>query len=105
MKKLTTNLYRLTLAICVAVLMSSCMTTKTNVGAFRESQGHEYTYAKGRQLWLFWGLLPLGRTSVSTPGDGNCQVITKLNFGDFLIYGITGGFVVTESIKVVAKKK
>ncbi len=33
------------------------MTTKSNVGAFRENEGNIYTYAKGKQAWIFWGLL------------------------------------------------
>jgi hypothetical protein len=60
--------------------------------------------AKGKQIWLFWGLLPLGRVSVSTPSDGSCQVITRFNFIDFLVSGITGGIVITETIKIKAKK-
>ena len=93
------------LVIIVSTTFTSCMTTKTNVGAYRETQGNEYTYAKGKQIWLFWGIMPLGRTSVSTPGDGNCQVITRFGFVDFLISGLTGGIVTTETIKVKAKKK
>jgi hypothetical protein len=81
------------------------MTTKTSVGAYKETQGNEYTYAKGKQIWLFWGLMPLGRVSVNTPGDGNCEVITRFNVGDFLISGLTGGIVTTQTIKVNAKRK
>lgn len=92
------------LAITISTSMTSCMTTKTDVGAYREKQGNEYTYAKGKQIWLFWGLMPLGRASVNTPGDGDCQVITRFNFGDFLISGLTGGIVTTQTIKVKAKK-
>jgi len=93
------------LAFTVSTSLTSCMTTKTNVGAYRETQGNEYTYGKGKQIWLFWGLLPLGRTSVNTPGGGNCQVITRFNLGDALISGLTGGIVTTYTIKVKAKKK
>ena len=92
------------IAIMVSTSLTSCMTTKTNVGAYREKQGNEYTYAKGKQIWLFWGLMPLGRASVNTPGDGDCQVITRFNVGDFLISGLTGGIVTTQTIKVKAKK-
>jgi hypothetical protein len=81
------------------------MTTKTNVGEYKELPGHEYTYAKGKQMWLFWGLVPLGRTNVNTPSDGNCEVITRFNFGDFLISALTVGILTSYSIKVKAKKK
>ncbi len=88
----------------VAVLLSSCMATKTPVGTYKESTGTPYVYAKGKQVWLFWGTVPLGRTSVATPTDGSCEIITKRNFTDNLIYLLTGGIVVTHTIKVKAKK-
>lgn len=105
MKKIKLLLLVGLIAISVSSTLTSCMTTKTSVGAFRETQGNEYTYAKGKQIWLFWGLLPIGRTSVNTPGDGNCQVITRFNIGDILISGLTGGIVTTQTIKVKAKRK
>jgi len=93
------------MTVAISSMLTSCMTTKTSVGAFKETQGNEYTYAKGKQFWLFWGILPLGRTNVNTPGDGNCEVITRFNVGDALISGLTGGIVTSYSIKVKAKKK
>lgn len=90
--------------VSVALLLGSCMTTKTSVGAYKEQQGKEYTYAKGKQMWLFWGTIPLGRTNVNTPADGNCLVITRFNVGDALISSLTGGIVTSYSIKVKAKK-
>jgi len=87
------------------LLMSSCMMTKTSVGAYKESVGKEYTYDKGKQMWLFWGVLPIGRTDVSTPTNGACEVITKFKFTDLLISGLTGGIVTSYSIKVKAKKQ
>lgn len=80
------------------------MTTKTNVGNYRESSGSTYTYAKGKQIWLFWGIMPVGRTNVATPTNGSCQVITRFNLVDFLISGLTCGIITTETIKVKAKK-
>lgn len=80
------------------------MTTKTSVGQFRESSGSEYVYASGKQFWLFWGLIPLGRTSVNTPASGDCEVVTKFKIGDVLITGLTAGIVSSYTIKVKAKK-
>ncbi len=103
------SIKKLTSIFLFAVLLSSflmsCMTTKTPVGSYTETVGKEYTYAKGKQLWLFWGLVPIGRTNVNTPNDGNCEVVTKFNFGDVLISGLTAGIVTSYSIKVNAKKK
>lgn len=93
------------MTVAVSSMLSSCMTTKTSVGDFKELQGKEYTYSKGKQFWLFWGIVPIGRTNVNTPGDGNCEVVTRFNFSDVLISGLTGGIVTSYSIKVKAKKR
>jgi hypothetical protein len=99
------RLTSLFLLLCVVFMTAqSCMTTKTQVCQFNERQGNEYVFDKGKQVWLFWGLIPLGRTNVSTPTDGACEVITKFRFTDVLICGLTAGIVTTHSIKVKAKK-
>ncbi len=87
------------------MINTSCLTTKTNVGQYTETKGTPYKYAKGKQFWLFWGFVPLGRTNVNTPSNGNCQIITKYTFGDVLIGTITGGIVSSYTIKVKAKEK
>lgn len=92
-------------ALTALMLGTSCMTTKTSVGQYRENDGNTYVYAKGKQLWLFWGVVPMGRTNVSTPASGNCQVITKRTFGDYLLTGLTAGIVSSYTIKVKAKKE
>lgn len=92
-------------AVLITSLLTSCFTTMTNVGQYKETQGQVYTYAKGKQLWLFWGLIPLGRTSVNTPADGNCRVITQLTLVDYAIIFFTGGVLASYTIKVKAKKE
>lgn len=91
-------------AILISAFLTSCMTTRTNVGAYKEQTGNTYTYSKAKQIWLFWGLIPIGRTNTSTPTTGNCQVVTKFNLFDVLISSCTGGILTTETIKVKAKK-
>lgn len=87
------------------VVLSSCMTTRTDVGNYREiskNGSDTYTYAKGKQCYLFWGLIPLGRTKVNTPPSGNCQVRTSYRFFDALLSTITGGIFAMQTIKVIA---
>jgi hypothetical protein len=91
--------------ILTTSIMSSCMVTKTPVGTYKQETGQVYRYAKGKQVWLFWGLIPCGRTSVATPTDGSCMVKTGYGFGDVLISVLTGGIVSTYSIKVYDKKQ
>ncbi len=92
------------LLLMLLAITTSCLTTKTNVGMYQQKQGTEQTFEKGKQLWLFWGLVPLGRTNVATPQDGDCQVVTKFKFTDVLISGLTGGILYSYSIEVKVKK-
>jgi hypothetical protein len=80
------------------------MMTKTPVGQYNERPGIEYIYAEGKQVWLFWGIIPLGRTLVPTPVDGNCEVVTHYTFGDIVINTITLGVVKKYTIKIRAKR-
>jgi hypothetical protein len=105
MKKVKIYALSLLTVMILSTTLSSCLMTKTSVGAYKESWGNEYTYAKGKQLWLFWGIIPLGRTNINTPGDGNCEIITKFGFTDVLISGLTVGIITSYSIKVKAKKQ
>ena len=104
MKKASKILTTLLAVVILSTTFNSCMTTKTSVGEYKEMEGKEYKYATGKQMWLFWGTMPLGRTDVSTPASGNCEIITKYTFGDVLISGLTVGIVTSYTIKVKAKK-
>lgn len=104
MKTMKSFLSKLTVLITVVTVLNSCMVTKTQVGDYKESEGKEYTYAKAKQLWIFWGLVPIGRASANTPDSGSCEIVTKYTFADVLISGLTAGIVMTYTIKVNAKK-
>ncbi len=96
---------KLSILLMVILLSTSCLTTKTYVGQFREKEGKEYVYAKSKQFWLFWGLVPLGRTSVNTPSDGDCKVVTRFNVVDVIVSSLTGGLISSYTIKIKAKRK
>lgn len=95
---------KLTILLLSVMLLTSCLTTKTDVGAYRETQGNVYVYSKSKQIWLFWGIVPIGRTKTATPTNGACQVVTKFTLFDIIISSLTGGIITTETIKVKAKK-
>ena len=86
------------------IMLSSCMTTKTTIGEFKEQTEKKYTYSKGKQVYIFWGTIPLGRTDLKTPKDKNCQIVTRFNITDALISGITLGVITSYTIKIKAKK-
>ena len=94
------------ISIVIMFTLSSCMATRTNVGQYREMEkiNDTYTYSRGKQCYLFWGTIPLGRTKVATPQSANCQVRTYYNFFDALLSVITGGIFAMQTIKVKAIK-
>jgi len=97
--------FQLLFLVIITCIMTSCMTTKTKVGTYQEESGEVYKYSKGKQVWLFWGLVPLGRTNVNTPSDGSCEIITRHSFGDVLVSALTAGIITTHTIKVKDKRK
>ncbi len=88
----------------VLILTPSCMSTRTSVQNYKEAQGQEYRYAKGRQCYLFWGLIPLGRTTIATPVEQPCQVRTRFGFWDAFVTTITAGIFSMQQIRVYAKR-
>jgi len=90
--------------IFAVLALTGCMVTKTQVGDYRNETGKETTYAKAKQIWLFWGVVPVGRASAATPPDGSCEIVTKKTFVDVLITGLTGGIVTTYTIRVNVKE-
>ena len=97
---------KLLLLLLLAVVCTSCYTTRTSIGDYRiatkADKASSYTYSKGKQCYLFWGLIPLGRTHVSVPRDGHCEVRTSVNFFDGFLSLITGGIFAMQTIKVKA---
>lgn len=98
------NMKKLLFLIAFSLLLASCMTTKTSVGTYDDQVGKVETYAKGKQFWVFAGLIPIGRTNVKTPNDGNCQVVVRYTFGDVLLTSLTAGVISSKTIKVNVKK-
>lgn len=90
----------------VMFFCQSCFSTRTAVGDYqmlnRNNQAESFTYSKGKQLYLFWGLVPLGRTQVAVPQNGCCEIRTYFNFWDVLLDAFTGGLLSMQTIKVKA---
>lgn len=96
---------KILLLFCVLLLaLPSCMSTRTAVANYQMTDGEEVCYSKGRQMYLFWGLIPLGRTRVATPPDGVCEVRTRYGFWDAFVSLITCGIFEMQQIRVYTKK-
>lgn len=92
------------IVLIIAGFTSSCCVTQTSVGKYAQSTGTEYTYSKAKQMWLFWGLVPFGKTHLETPVDGQCMVQTQLNPLDVLATYFSFGIFGMQTIKVKAKR-
>ena len=86
----------------VAIILSSCLCTKTYVGNYRDAPGTETHYSMAKQVYIL-GFIPLGHPSAATPRSGNCIVTTHRNFWDFVIPVITLGIVQTYTIDITVK--
>lgn len=92
------------LLFALLMVLPSCMSTRTSVANYQMTEGEEVCYSKGRQCYLFWGLVPLGRTRVATPPDGVCEVRTRYGFWDAFVSLITCGIFEMQQIRVYTKK-
>ena len=92
------------LFLSMLLFLPSCMITQTSVKNFDELSGQNYYYAKGKQNYLFWGLMPLEKPNITTPQDEPCQVRTQQTFVDGLVSTITAGIFSMQSVQIVAKR-
>lgn len=90
----------------VAVVMTSCYTTRTYTGNFIEQTDHGDTnvmpYSKAKQWYVIGSLVPLGMKHAPTPSTGNCEVVTKTKFVDALLGECTLGLFAVRTIEVNA---
>ena len=102
MKKLSRLFLMITFSI---VLFSSCAThvqrLSVNNGPAGKHPSKTETYSRSKQLYIFWGLLPLGWSQPSTPTDKGYQVKTYKGFWDNVIGTITVGIVSSRSSKIL----
>jgi hypothetical protein len=104
MRKILLKFKKLFAVAIITGLMSSCIVTQTNVGKYREAKGTEYTYSKAKQMWVLYGLIPVGKTHTETPADGQCQINTQFRLIDVLAIVFTAGIFGMQTIKVKAKR-
>ena len=89
------------LLVAMAFLFASCMSTYTDVGSYDGGEG-SFEYSRGKQCYLFWGLLPLGRGGAETPQSGVCRVSTHQTFGDCAVTALTLGIFSMQTVEVSA---
>lgn len=80
----------------------SCMVTRTTIGEGPVGRSaNTMVYSKTKQLYIFFGLIPLGHSQPAIPSSKDLQIKTSYNIGDVLINCITLGIVSSQTIKVI----
>ncbi len=95
---------KLLLFFVSVVLFTSCYTTWTTVGNYKqlENQGLKtYKYDQAKQFYLFGGLLPLGHANANVPNEP-CEIKTKFKFVDLLISTVTCEILTSRTVQVYA---
>ena len=96
--------YVVALGILSTIVLSSCSVQRYTVGNGPIGpQQVERVYARGRNFYLFAGLIPLNRATPVVPSDGNYQIKSSFNVVDWLITGITGGLITSRQTKILIR--
>ena len=90
----------------MSMSLSSCYISRVAVGSGPIGKDKTATtYSTQKDMFLFWGLLPLTPTNPKEPTDGNYQVQVSTQFVDWLVTRITGGIFGLRTVKVLVKGK
>lgn len=87
------------------LLTTSCLTHRHTVGDGPVgAQGRTEVYSRAKQVYIFWGLVPLGRPQPAAPSHGDYQIKTGYNIGDALLSVVTGGILQFRTIRIIVHK-
>ena len=94
--------------ILAAMLLPSCMKTQTYVGDYQKltynGSDNHYEYFKAKRVYLFGGLIPLGKCEPDIPPTVPCEILTKQTFVDGLLSGLTQQIVTFQTVQINAVK-
>jgi hypothetical protein len=85
-------------ALCIAVTLCSCGMQKFSIG---ETSGATFNQDKRKAVYLFWGIVPIGRKQTFTAyADAKgYEITTRYNGIDFLATLLTGGIFGMKTVK------
>lgn len=91
------------LFILSIVVFTSCYTTKTYVGNYKQLSKtmQSYEYDQARQFYVISGLVPLGRPQPKMPNEP-CMIQVKSKFVDYLLSFGTFGILSSRTVEVFA---
>src|SRR5579863_5893854 len=85
--------------------LNSCFVNRTTVADGPIGKEKSIKYAKAKQMYLFWGLVPIGQAQPRTPVECGYQVKSVFNFWDMLVSTITGGIFDLRTVKILVRKE
>ncbi|TAE55388.1 MAG: hypothetical protein EAZ89_05665 [Bacteroidetes bacterium] len=89
----------------VCLLFPSCMVNLHTVG--NGPVGKQQTtevYDRKKQVYLFWGLMPMNEASPRVPSHGDYQLKSSITILDGLAFSITGGLFSMRTVEVRVKE-
>lgn len=95
------------MAVLALVLLGSpgCFVNRHTVNNGPEGKRGLVKYDQRRKVYLFWGLVGLGKNrGPMTPSNCGYQIKTSNNAWDMLIYGLTGGIVSSRTQKILVSR-
>jgi len=96
--------YLLSSIALLTIFLSSCTVQRHVIGdgpVTKDEVGS--VYSSDRNLYLFYGIIPLNRPNSRIPVDGNYQIKTCHSFVDGLISGVTCGIITSRTTKILVK--
>lgn len=97
-------------ALLLCMCLSSCFVSRVDVG----SNGNKFAttqdkatiiYSKTKNVYLFWGLLPISNQQPPTPPGCNYTVETRTDLFDVLLFALTDGIFGMQTVKILVKSK
>src|SRR5581483_8665397 len=98
------NYFKLSLIGLLMLSLNSCYVNRTTIGDGPVGKSEAAKYGKAKQMYLFWGLVPLGFSQPAAPMECGYQIKTSFNFFDMLVSGLTGGIFGMRTVKVLVNK-
>ena len=96
-KSFVITILLITMWTVIVLWLCGCQTTRVTNGSGFNHKGST-VLVKRKQIWLAWGLIPLGKNNIILPKES--IVIIKNNAFDLSVALITAGFVQTKTVKI-----
>jgi hypothetical protein len=103
MKKLS----QISLIAVLLLSLNSCYINRHTVGdgpQGKAKKSQTKTFARKKQVYLFWGSIAAGTAQPRIPTDQGYQIKSSYNVGDMFINALTGGIVGTRTVKIIVYK-